>query len=153
MADLRIQCPCRMVISGMTMVGKTHFLVQLLKAGENCFTEKFSTIFWCTGILRKDEMNALEAQFSDIRFIEGFPEEKLMNGTLIPKNKNACLVIGKLQFNIMLTSYFNAVCVVDDLGHVLERSNGLKYVFSMLSHHDKVNVFLLLQVRNVLSNK
>jgi predicted AAA+ superfamily ATPase len=87
-----------MIISGVTSVGKTYFLKQLLAAGEKCFTEKFSEIIWCTSILREQETRELKALFKNIKIIEGFPAEKIEKGTLIPRNKNACLVLGEFNW-------------------------------------------------------
>ena len=127
MTDLRIKTPCRMIITGPSEVGKTTFLVNLLQGDQKCFTEKLGTIYWCGGILRQGEMDEIKKKLKNIKFIEGFPSEKIRDGTLIERGGNACLVL-------------------DDLGHDLEKSPELKYIFTMISHHDNVNVFLLLQV-------
>jgi len=127
MTDLRIRTPCRIIVTGPSDIGKSTFLVRLLRANEKCFTQKLGTIYWCGGILRDREMKEIKQQLEDVQFIEGFPGEQIKNGTLIPKGENACLVL-------------------DDLGHELEKSPELKYIFGMMSHHDNINVFLLLQV-------
>lgn len=127
MTDLRIKTPCRMIITGPSQVGKSTFLVKLLQANQQCFTQPLGTIYWCAGILRQHEMQEIQKQLKDIKFIDGFPGKEIRDGTLIPKDKNACLVL-------------------DDLGDQLEKSPELKYIFTMMSHHDNINVFLLLQV-------
>jgi len=127
MTDLRINTPCRMILTGPSSVGKTTLLVKLLQADQKCFTEKLGIIYWCTGVLRDHEMKEIKKQLKNVKFIEGFPGEQIKKGTLIPKGENACLVL-------------------DDLGDQLERSQELKYIFTMMSHHDNINVFLLLQV-------
>ena len=127
MTDLRIEVPCRMIITGPSNSGKTTLLINLLEANQKCFNEKLGKIYWCGGILREEETKLIRKKLGNVTFIEGFPAEEIKNGTLVPKNENACLIL-------------------DDLGHELEKSQELKYIFTMMSHHDKINVFLLLQV-------
>lgn len=89
-------------------IGKSFFVVDLLVNQEKIFDRKFDKVIWAYGIKQDSFFQQMQKKISNLEFIHGFPENELLNDTLVSEDQNLCLVIGMLQiqYHSMTISVF-----------------------------------------------
>lgn len=98
---LKISCPCRLLISGPTMSGKSFIIEKLVKYRELIFNVHFDAIYYCipgnSMEHHYDYIETLKHACRDIHIIEGLPS---------------------LEANNLLDPSFHKLVIIDDLGNL-----------------------------------
>jgi hypothetical protein len=96
----RLVHPFRMIISGPTMSGKSHFMYLMLKYRENIFTSKFHRILFCIPPESSHEKmpfyKKMEKEYEHLELVLGLPKEENVLDNALPK----LIIIGKTSNNI-----------------------------------------------------
>lgn len=119
----KIVLPCRMMISGPTMSGKSEFIMNLMKFRDSVFDNSFNRILYCIPPLSTQHhynfIQRLTNHFADLEVIEGLP---------------------KIQKENLLDSDGHKLIILDDLVSDMMTSQEMKSIFTVHSHHSKLSV-------------
>lgn len=120
--DARIKHPFCMIVTGPSMSGKTHFVVNLIQNSQLIHPPP-NNIVWFYGIDTYDTRSNLRGDH--IRFVRGIPE----------------------SFDEYLDSdkLINTLFIFDDLMQESVNNKTLSNLFTRQSHHMNVSVILMLQ--------
>ena len=93
----RMVHPFRMIISGPTMSGKSHFMYLMLKYRETIFTSKFHRIMFCIPPESAHEkmpfFKKMEKEYEHLELVLGLPKEENVLDNALPK----LIIIGKFN--------------------------------------------------------
>ncbi len=91
----RMVHPFRMIISGPTMSGKSHFMYLMLKFRETIFTSRFHRILFCIPPESAHEkmpfFKKMQTEFEPLELVLGLPKEENVLDNALPK----LIIIGK----------------------------------------------------------
>jgi hypothetical protein len=122
--DYRIKTPCSFLLCGPTKCGKTTFVLKFIDFADLILSDPRCTqniIYFYK--LKNDKFDRYK---NKIRFIQGCPKSKDIEEMTLPyKDRGGSMVI------------------IDDFGQDLGKD--IVDVFTVLSHHANITVFLLLQ--------
>ena len=116
--------PAKITISGTTGSGKTTWLLKLLQNQGVMFDIAPIKILYCYGVWQP-LFEEMQREIINISFQEGLPTEELME-TFNPNGEH-CLVI------------------LDDLAHLVMKSNEMETFYTRLSHHKQISIIFLNQ--------
>lgn len=127
MSDLRLKVPCTLIISSPSKGGKTHLTARLLTE-PGCFTEKFEEIKWIYARHADDPELFQRLKHLPIEFIEGYPEEKIVNNNLFtcPRSSHKLLIL-------------------DDVFTGPKKIDSLFDIFNITSHHQNISAIVNVQ--------
>ena len=125
---LRFRLPFSMLISGPTLVGKSEFMLKLIKYRESLFTSKFSRIIYCY-----PESLSRKAQVFFQRIREEFPQAEICCG--IPNISQLGLDLDDLP----------SFLIMDDLMYEILNSASMVELFQKHVHHFNISVCFTLQ--------
>ena len=119
----RIILPCRMLIAGPTMSGKSEFILNLIKYRNTIFDSKFDRIIYCIPAQSSGHHYAyiqrMTHYFPDLHVIEGLP---------------------KLEADFLLDPDSHKLVIMDDLVHEMLKSKEVESIFTVHSHHSKLSI-------------
>lgn len=117
--DLRLRSPATVMIAGPTGCGKTQLLVDLINQADTICTRAPKKIVYCYGMWQK----AFEGM-NGVHFHQGFLD---------------------VEEEFEQTDGENKWLIIDDLMHEVTKNNQLDAIFTKLSHHLDLTVFLVVQ--------
>ena len=117
---MRIKCPFSMIVSGSRNVGKTEFVMKLLKHRQVMFDTHIDRLVWCYSKFQPSMVENLSRIFSTIEFHEGIPTDDYFN----PQQVN--------------------LVVIDDLAEQSVQSLTVSSYFTK-GRHDNISVIFLTQ--------
>lgn len=119
----KIILPCRMMISGPTMSGKSEYIMNLIKYRDIVFTNQFERILYCIPAQSSQHhynfIQRLTNHFSDLQVVEGLP---------------------KINRDYLLDGDGHKLVIIDDMVHDMMLSVEMKSIFTVHSHHSKLSV-------------
>ena len=94
-----------------SVVGKSQFLLRMLKHNKNCFDPPITNLIWCYGVEQKDFFEEVKKVFPAAKFVSGFPEEQISAGKLFPKNVKGhnLLILDDLMQEVSDSSTFEKI--------------------------------------------
>jgi len=116
--DLRFKCPFGCLVSGPSMSGKSHFILNIIKRADEFFDRKPDRIVDAYGSWQP----AFE-QVKNVEFVSGM--DGLMSVSFNPK--------------------FNNLLILDDLMEELSNDKKASTLFTRDMHHKNVTVFFIVQ--------
>lgn len=119
----RIILPCRMMVSGPTMSGKSEFILNLLRHRQTTFNAPFSRVIYCIPAKSSehhyDFVQRMTSVYSQLSVIEGLP---------------------KIARDDLLEGDGQKLIILDDLIHDMLTSQEMREIFTIHSHHAKLSV-------------
>ncbi len=80
---IKIRCPCRMVVAGPSMIGKSRFALKLIEFRKDVFDEKFDRILYAlpdTSLhLHQEFIQDLRNICPFVEIVEGLPDVDTLN--------------------------------------------------------------------------
>lgn len=120
----KIILPCRMIVAGPTLSGKSEFILKLIKYRQTVFNGEFTRILYCippqSTSLHYGYIQRMTKYFKNLHVIEGLP--KLVRDGLTDEGDGAKLLI------------------VDDQVDEMMRSDEMRRVFTIHSHHCNLSI-------------
>lgn len=116
--DMRLKCPFSMLVSGPSNCGKTSFVLELLKQRHKLYNKTVGKVFWFYKVFQNN--------FTEVDFID--------------QMENKMCTMEWLQDN-QVPEY--STIVIDDMA--LEATDDTAKLFSVGSHHYKVNIIFICQ--------
>jgi hypothetical protein len=124
----KLQCPFAMSISGPSQVGKSHFILNLVKNRTELFTAKFTRIIYCQpeslSSTRNDIFEKIKIEVPFAELIYDLPK---LNDLHLQTNNSPCLLI------------------IDDLMSSFLNSNEMSQLLSVHVHHANITCIFTLQ--------
>lgn len=119
----KIILPCRIMIVGPTMSGKSEFILNLLKHRDLVFNSTFVRVFYCIPPKSSEHhysyIERLTKVYGQIEIIEGLP---------------------KISRDNLLEGEGHKLIILDDLVHDMMVSKEMHDIFTIHSHHAKISV-------------
>ena len=91
------------------VVGKSQFLLRLLKHNKSCFDPPITNLTWCYGVEQKDFFEEVKKVFPSVKFVSGFPEEQIEKGKLFSKSDHNLLILDDLMQEVGNSSTFEKI--------------------------------------------
>ncbi len=126
---IQIQCPSRMVISGPSLSGKSHFCLKLIKFRQQVYSEKFERVLYCLPEnsihLHHQFIQKLKDICDFVEIVEGLPDINDLNLGTGPS--------------------IHKLLIMDDLMTRAFASNAILELITSTSHHSSISVVITTQ--------
>jgi hypothetical protein len=124
----KLECPFAMSISGPSQVGKSQFIINMIKHRNELFTAKFTRIIYCQPeSLSRSTNDIFEQIKSSVPFAELIYDLPKINELQLETNNSPCLL------------------VIDDLMSSFLNSNEMSQLLSIHVHHANITCIFTLQ--------
>lgn len=120
--DARLLHPFTLICSGPTGSGKTRFVKRIITSGDTVIDGPPDNIIWLYGEYQ-DTYDEMKASISNVRFIEGFPQD--LDSLIDPSVRN--------------------LVVIDDLMMECANNSNVTNMFTKGSHHKNMSVIFIVQ--------
>jgi hypothetical protein len=119
--------PTTAAVTGPSQVGKSQYVIKILKNLDFLMKTDPSQIIWSYGVKNEKQMNQISEINPDIEFIEGIPEK-----------------------NMFCNPVDDTLLILDDLMDEIGKSPAISKLFTMDSHHCNTSV---ISIQHNLYNK
>ena len=120
----KIILPCRMIVAGPTLSGKSEYILKLIKYRKNIFNLEFTRILYCippqSTNIHYAYIQRMTKEFSHLQVVEGLP--RLVRDGLIGQGEGHKLLI------------------IDDQVDEMMRSDEIRKCFTVHSHHCDMSI-------------
>ena len=151
--DMRTKFPFSMIVSGSRNVGKTEFVMKLLRHRHEMFDTDIDRLVWCYSKFQPSMVENFCQIFSIVEFPEGIPSDDYSN----PKQVNLVVIdeLAKQSIQSLTVSSYFTKGKHDNISVIFLTQNLFiqgKYARNISLNSDQIGIFKTPRDRSQISN-